>query len=225
MTLPGHQTIDTADSLPRGGPEMKAAVRDEIGAPLAALRAALEGLAGGHHDEAPPFEQLESALRELLRVDRNIDALIDYAMPPELRLRRCNIEELVRSAQRALPVQIAARVEVAIEEPRGVVRTDGPLLSRCLGYLITANVSSIDRALLRAHVEEGFAVFTLSCEVHAGPRSQRIPSGPEDASLVLVFAERELGRLGGELDSKLTSSGALRITVRLPLEATGEEGE
>jgi len=225
MTLPGHQTIDAADALLRGGPEMKAAVRDEIGAPLAALRAALEGLAGGHRGEASPFEQLESALRELVRVDRNIDALIDYALPAELHLRPCNLEELVRSAHRALPAQIASRVEVAIEDPRGVVRTDGPLFSRCLGYLITANVSAVDRALLRAHVEERFAVFTLSCEVHDGPRTHHTPSGPEDASLVLVFAERELGRLGGELDTELTFSGTLRIGVRLPLETTGEEGE
>lgn len=204
---------------------MKAAVRHEIDAPLAALRAALESLARGHHGEAPPFDLLEGALQEVVRVGRNVNALIDFAMPPELHLQECNLEELVRAAHRALPSHIAAQVQLAIEGHREVVCTDGPLLSRCLGYLITANVSTADQALLRVAADGGYATFTLLCEVHAEPDTAPDVSRPDDASLVLVFAQRELERLGGDVDTHLTPSGALQITVRLPLEATGRGDE
>lgn len=216
---------DSSPALPAGGPEMKAAVRQEIDAPLAALRAAMEHLADEHQGETPPLDVLDGALREIVRVGRNVNALIDFAVPPEVRPQDCNLEELVRATHRALPSHIRERVQLAIEGHREIVHTDGPMLSRCLGYLITANVSVTDEALLRVTTSGSSALFTLLCEVHAEHEVSLGVSTPDDASLVLVLAQRELQRLGGDVDTHLARSGALQVTVRLPLEPApgGEE--
>ena len=207
---------------------MKTAVRREIDAPLSALRASMESLAGGFRGEVPPENVLDGVVSEIVRVGRNVQALIDFAVPPNLRPISCNLEELARSAHGGLPPHIRSRVTLAIEHPRRRILIDGPLLCRCLGYLVTANVSRLDEALLRVVVEGDSAVFSLLCRVHGGDRtrrnSRRNDAQPDDESLVLVLAQREIERMGGELRSYLTPAGALRVTVHLPLEAASATG-
>lgn len=209
---------------------MKTAVRREIDAPLSALRASMESLAGGFRGEVPPENVLDGVVTEIVRVGRNVQALIDFAVPPDLQPISCNLEELVRSAHGGLPPHIRSRVMLAVESPRTRIVLDGPLLCRCLGYLVTATVSRLDEALLRVVVAGSSAVFSLLCRVHGGSQPgadlRNHDAQPDDESLVLVLAQREIERMGGELRSRLTPTGYLRVTVHLPLEAdpaTGSE--
>jgi hypothetical protein len=213
MMPPGPTTPEEAANATTGGREMKAAVRREIDAPLAALRAAMEGVAGGNGGGVPPLEMMESALVEITRVGRNIDALVDFAIPPDLFPLSCNLEELVRGAHRSVPADIRGAVRLEIEGQRRSITVDGPLLTRCLGYLISAYVAASDSALLHAFPRSDEALFTLLCH-------QRGDESLDDHSLVLVLAEREIERMGGRVESELTSSGSVQVTVRFPLEPT-----
>jgi signal transduction histidine kinase len=75
--------------------EFSAFLATEVREPVASVRAQLEDLA---REGALPFEpqtRIESAMRDLIRVETTLNEILDYAKPLELNRRPCRIPEII----------------------------------------------------------------------------------------------------------------------------------
>jgi len=203
--------------------DLQAAVRRSIDSPLSALRASMEGLAGDLLEKDPRADALEGALNLVVRLTRNVRALVDYAVPAQLAPLACTVEELARTALGSLPADLQEGIDLALNDARKAILVDGPLFSRCLGYLVAANVQATDGALFSATCDEEGALFSLLCRLRARDQlhdhCEPATNGTEDENLALILAHREIARMGGQVDCSLATTGTLRVTVRMPFES------
>ena len=195
-----------------------------LGPPLSVLRASIEALAADlerHGQGAGPA--LDGALEQVVRLARDVETLVELAAPRSLTSLRCSIDEIAHLALKGLDVAERSRVRHARAEANGQVEVDGPLLARCLTWLLQGTLArSSDPALLSAHVDGEQAVFSI---VGDGPLPHGLPQridptqGREELACAVrtAAAERDLARMGAGLRVEPTSRGLTCIRVELPL--------
>jgi len=221
MSTPAHS--QTASS--RGTtPELGTALERGLGQPIHALRASMESLAGAFDLGDPRTAALDSALSEVTRIGRSVSDLLDYAHPPEPCPLECSIDEVLYSARFQLPHGLWSHLFIARDKSFCMDRlfVDGPVLARSIARLVQSTISvsaargDVEASLmLRATVEHGRAVFTITMQHTSDPvRQQADPTG-----LCHSIAQRDLGVIGCTLEERTTPSGDLAFRIQLPSDA------
>ena len=204
--------------------DVQGTIRRDIDAPLAVLRASMEALSVELGAEDPRGTILDGAVEQIVRLGRSVQALVDYAVPPPLHPQDCSLEELVRSCAAQLPEDLARSLYLVFEQRSASTTVDGPLLSRCLTYLVCATVGPRDEAVLHASAQGDSLEISLLIEPNTAHRATRRetvqPALAQADDLVLALAEREIVRMGGALESTLLPSGSTRLVMRLPRVST-----
>lgn len=200
--------------------DLSEAIASGISVPLSALRASMESLARGLDAGDARGTLLHSALDEIVRMGRNVQALLDITLPPPLRPLHCTLEEIAQGALQAIGAERATRVLLAVEDGRERLFVDGPLLSGALSHLIEAGLCETSHPVLAsARCSSGGCVFSVLYDARplplpdAGtpPAAVRSP-----ARLGLEFARRQLRRMGGDLGLERTANGQVMWLARLP---------
>jgi K+-sensing histidine kinase KdpD len=202
-----------------------------LGRPLTALRASIEALAADlerqGHERGPA---LEGALDQIVRLARDVETLVELAAPRPLSPLPCTLDEIAHSALKGLGASDRGRVHYARAETSGRLEVDGPLLARCLTYLLQGALEgSTDPVLLSAHAEAERALFSI---VGSGTRPLDLPErvdpvadGVDVARAVRTAAAgRDLARMDGRLTVEPTSRGLTCIRVELPLQPQSRPG-
>lgn len=78
--------------------ELGAFLAAEVREPLASIRAQLEDLTGEGILDFDPQVRVESAMRDLIRVETILNEILDFTKPLELKRRLCRIPEIVENA-------------------------------------------------------------------------------------------------------------------------------
>jgi K+-sensing histidine kinase KdpD len=189
--------------------DLSDAIATGICVPLSALRASMESLARGLDAGDPRATLLSSALCEVVRMGRNVQALLDIALPPTLRPLDCTLEEIAHAALQAIGAEQRARVLLAIESGRERVFVDGPCLSSTLSHLIEAGLCETSHpVLVSARCSGGRCMFSV---VHVSRGAS--PIAPR---LGVELARRQIERMGGELSLHRTQNDQVMWIVRLP---------
>ncbi len=196
---------------------MHATLRRDIAAPLAVLRASMEALSTDFECEDPRGVVLGGAVEQIVCLGRSIQALVDFAAPPELHLQRCSLEELARAAYTQLSEDVAARTSLAFEDADQLVQVDGPLLTRCLANLLGAYALVGTEALVHTCSNAEF----LSIHVLIQGNSKNHTGEARD--LVETLAKREIERMGGNLQLTSGPMNWTRMHLRLP-RTSGDQG-
>ncbi len=185
------------------------AVREGVHVPLAAMRAALDSLMSRSEASSPDRLVVEGVLTELKQLQRNIQGLVDFCLPPKHHPIPCQAEEVVNSALGELPRSKRDRVVVAVDENLPKLKIDGGRLARTLRMLLESvlespfsevllHCQSTERGLSFAVVSENGHIIWSSSNVHA---------------LQLALAERELNRMGARLDTSVKDGLLARFAV------------
>lgn len=190
---------------------------DGFRVPLAALRASLETLAHRFEDRDPREQLVGSALALVVRLQHDLQTILDAESPPALRSLPCTLQEIAASAVRTLAPAHRARTIVAAEGGRARVVVDGPLFSRALSRILEC---ALDRgsepALLRVREDRGRASFSLRLP------SSAVPPGSIDA-LATAVAARDVERMGGTFHHRSGPEGQTVIEIDFAMAAAGEE--
>lgn len=172
------------------------AVHEGVHVPLAAMRATLETLMGGYDNTAPERLVVGGVLSELCHLQRNVQGLVDFCVPPRHHPMPCQAEEVVLAALKELSESKRGRIVVAIDDNLPKLDVDGSRLARTLRFLLECVLESpfsevllhcqnTDTGLSFAVVSEHGHIIWTSSNVHA---------------LQLALADRELRRMGARLD-------------------------
>lgn len=108
------------------------AVASELKNALAALRAALEGVANDLRSDDPRLERVLRAAVQTLPLARQVEALADCARSTGASTGACTLGELVHSVRCALQHGREARLLVALEDAASTFAVDAPLAVRTL---------------------------------------------------------------------------------------------
>ena len=190
------------------------AVREGVHVPLAAMRATLENLMNGFDANAPERLVFEGVVSELSLLQRNVQGLVDFCMPPNHHPTPCCAREVVTSALTELPTSKRSRVVVAFDENLPKLQVDGPRLAKTLRLLVECVLESpFSEVLLHCQATgKGLSFSVVSENGHI------IWSSSHVHALQLALAERELRRMGARLDTSKRDGLFARFAVREQLE-------
>lgn len=215
-----------ASSAEAFAPELSQAVASGISVPLSALRASMESLAHALDVDDPRASVLTGALDEVVRMGRNVQALLDLTHPPCLRPLDCTRDEIALGAVQSLGKERAARVLLAVENGDARLFVDGPLLSRSLSHLIETGLSETSHPVLvsaRATADGHlFTVLYVEPSKPASERSSTSESVDAPTSLGLALAQREIRRMHGQLTRLCTPSRQIVWIATLPRHSAHE---
>ncbi len=166
---------------------------------LAAVRATLESLGRTLPREGSQNATVLATLRELEHLGHDLRAVLDWSMPAEPRPIDCTHEEIGLGAVQAFSAPLRQRVLVSYDQPARRVRIDGPMLSRCLAYLIEHELCAGGNVALHVRSAEERTVFAISAENTAGAATDAQRDGRPLLALGLAVAERDLTRLGASV--------------------------
>jgi K+-sensing histidine kinase KdpD len=193
--------------------ELADAIASGICVPLSALRASMESLARGLDVGDPRATLLSSALDEIVRMGRNVQALLDIALPPPLRPLDCTLGEIAHAALQAIHPEQRSRVLLAVESGRQRLFVDGPCLSSTLSHLIEAGLCETSHpVLVSARSSAGRPVFSIVYVARTNS-SNGARSSPR---LGLQLARREIQRMGGDVALQHSLHDQVTWLVRLP---------
>ncbi|MFO1011714.1 MAG: hypothetical protein U1F29_16760 [Planctomycetota bacterium] len=185
--------------------------------PLAALRASLETLSHRFETNDPREPQVAASLAQVVRLQHNLQTILDARHALSLRPLSCTLQEIVSSAVNALVPEHKSRVLVAVESADERVVVDGPLVSRALARLLECGLDQgDDPALLRVRAQAGRASFTV---LH---RRCDAPAGSIEA-LVAHVAARDAQRMGGTFEARSTLEHAGVFELAFDLARANEE--
>jgi len=213
-----HTALEQDANLAKDA-DMPTAVAHGVRAPLAALRASMEALAGGFTAQDPRSLAVRGALEEVVRLGQEMQTLLDYALPLPLQPMSCSLREIVCSAVEGVAVSKRGGVWVALENRGSRLQVDGPLLSRSLARLIESASAAVQGPiLLRARVDAPDSVFSL---VQVGPAPARTGEGvlkgtTATSVLALVLARRDVERMGGRFTFRRGDDGRIVSEIRFP---------
>ncbi len=225
------QTTDpstNADADAQWSKDLGATIRKSVESPFAALIASVEALGSADSDGEARSGRVGNAIEMLESVRHGVQALVDLVAPSESIPLRCGLAELGRSAVLATPAPVRASLHIAIDDDEARVEVDGPRFSRCLSYLLFANLMPGQEALFHVHRVHDSGAFTLSFDNLASQTDNAEPvlgihnSTMHDGFMQLV-AERELIRLGGSLEYRSLPSGTTQLTALLPLHSDNDQ--
>ena len=228
MTATPQTTDSSALAEANWSKDLGATIRKSVESPFAALIASVEELGAAGPDGDVRSDRVDNAIEMLESVRHGVQALVDLVAPSEASPLRCTLAELGRSAVLATPGPVRAGLQIAIDQNDSMVVVDGPRFSRCLSYLLFANLIPGQEALFHTHQTEDAGAFTLSFlnvsrNGTAGEPALASPIMPMHDGFMQLVAERELIRLGGSLEYRLLPSGISQLTVLMPLQS--EAGE
>lgn len=214
-----HNQNPSSNSQERGA-NLGANIRKSIESPFAALIASISELGSEGTEGDQRSSRVDNAVEMLESVRHGVQALVDLVAPSDADALTCSLDELAHCAVRATPASVRNNLIVAIDDGDSTLNVDGPRISRCLSYLLFANVAPGQEALFHAHASKGCGAFTLSLPVSDAPAAgSSCPTVTHDGYMQLA-AERELIRLGGSLQCQILPSGVTRISALLPLAKT-----
>ena len=194
------------------------AVQDGIVRPLSALRATLESLALQLDGEPGHRATLEAVLDQFCCVARNVTDLVEFCVPGDLHESPCSMEEIQRSAIRALDESQRSRVWLAIESESGTLSIDGAKLAHCIAILLhDALEDGREEVLLHGQRDEDGDHFTIVAD--ADTPHVLTPTSPplHELNVVqLALARREIERMGGSICFSRTESGKPAARISFP---------
>lgn len=203
------------------------ALAQGLDTPLSALRASLETIGQELRSGAKDIQPLriEGVLGEFERLGRNVQELLDYATPPEVRPLSCSLEEIVQAARAPLSPESKERVVVARIEPGTRLEVDGPLLATALRRLIeNALEAGSGTVLVVARREGACTSFSVVDDASGfGPDWQPTPfrtTKPNHLGLGLALTRRDVGLLGGRLEFLRTPGGETCVRIHLESKET-----
>lgn len=227
MTATPQTTDPSSPADAQWSKDLGATIRKSVESPFAALIASVEELGRMDPDGSLRSCRVDNAIEMLQSVRHGVQALVDLVAPSESHPLRCSLAELGRSAVLATPPQVRAGLQIAIDDDPSMVQVDGPRFSRCLSYLLFANLSPGQEALFHTHQSHGQGAFTLSFQRIAAPTSDEMVAADPGLAMpdgfMQLVAERELIRLGGSLEYRILPSGNTQLTALLPLEPASDD--
>lgn len=217
--------------LDRTRREFMADVSHDLRSPLAAVRAALEGLRSGTAGPAERERYLALASGEAARLGRLVDDLLAVARADagrlDLRRRRVDLKEAMLRVALSLEAEAQTRgVVLGFELPDGAVEIDADpdRLSQVLWNVMD---NAVRHAPPGSHV--GVRLTTGLLEVrNPGPviqpevaarlfeRFERGGGGSAGSGLGLAIARTLVEAHGGTIDAEAPASGGLVVRVRWP---------
>ncbi|MCB9914231.1 MAG: HAMP domain-containing histidine kinase [Planctomycetes bacterium] len=204
-----------APAPPTVAADVRASVRRDIAAPLAVLRASMEAMAGQLTAQDPRGTVLGGALQQLVLLGQNVQALCDYAMPPELFPQACSLEELVRTTHAQLEPNAAARVALACEAGDSRAVVDGVVLARRIAHLVVTHMDELDEALIHASCSGGAPCLHVYVRKQNGRRDR---DGGE-RGLARLLVERDAARMGVRLEEHPRGNAGFAFAFHLPTAA------
>jgi K+-sensing histidine kinase KdpD len=208
-----QRSIPLDARAPHFDAELSDAIASGICVPLSALRASMESLARGLDARDPRATLLASALDEVVRMGRNVQALLDIALPPPLRPLDCTLEEIAHAALQSIGPDQRARVLLAVESGRARLFVDGPCLSTTLSHLIESGLCETSHpVLVSARSSGGGCMFSIVSVARTASQTTT-RSSPR---LGLELARRQIQRLGGDLSLHCTLHDQVMWLVHLP---------
>lgn len=203
-------------------PVLRSAVQRDLAGPLAALRAALESLAREAGRPAQRGPLLRRALAEVVRLERRVEALAEIVGPAELHPAACTVEEIARSALRALTERDRGRVWLALEQGDRRVDVDAATLSRALSALLEETLRRGPRdLLLHSCCDTARVAFTIIDDLSATGCELSDPEKASEDSLELLLSKREAQRLGGTVEVCRVTNEHWSTRLEIPLGPRG----
>jgi signal transduction histidine kinase len=197
--------------------ELASSVSASLRTPIAALRASLETLARDLGGDDARARSLGYALEEVVRIGRQVQTLVDFALPAPLHALRCRADELARAAISFLTPAARPRVVLACENACASIEVDGTHFSRALALLLEDALEGADQpVLLVARCEEREASFTILHDKGTAANAERSAG----SALGVMLARRDLERLGARANIDPNPSGPACTLVRCPLVRT-----
>lgn len=225
-TIAGASQTSSPTSQP--APDLGLTMTQVLRNPLAALRASMEALASEFRADDPRSVQLNGALDQVLKMSRDVDALMHFASPRPLAPLSCSVDEILHSALRRQRFEHASRVRLANSSRDAALVVDGPLLADCLARLLENALSNTDDwVLLSARREPTHVHFGIVL----GPDDRRRDTDPlagltlnriAALELGLTLAQRDVRRMNAQLDISHTPLGNTCISVLVPIEPPTE---
>lgn len=193
------------------------AVQDGIVRPLSVLRATLESLANRLDGEPGHRATLEGVLDQFCSIARNVTDLVEFCIPGELHESPCSMEEIQRSAIRALDESQRSRVWLALESKSESLSIDGAKLAHCIAILLHDALDGREEVLLHGQRDENGDHFTIVADADA-PHVLTPTSPPlHELNVVqLALARREIERMGGSIRFSRTESGKPAARISFP---------
>ena len=199
------------------------ALSEGLNLPLSALRASMESLTQELARGGVGPLLIDGVLREVDRIGRNVQDLLDYTTPPVVRPLRCTLEEIVTSARRQLAAAHRNRVIVAHERAGATIVVDGPLLSACLRRLLeNALEASSELVLVVTRQEKGKTSIAVIDDGQEGldldwaERGAFRTTKPNHLGLGIALTERDVASMRGELEFFATPSGGKLARLIVP---------
>jgi len=235
MAQPQTPSTNTTDSShasdhdARPAPDLGLTMTQVLRNPLAALRASMETLASEFRADDPRATQLNGALEQVLKMSRDVDALMHFAAPRPLAPLSCSFDEILHSALRRQRFEHASRVRLASSNSDEPLVVDGPLLADCLARLLENALSNTDDwILLSARRELDWMHFGVVLGVDDRRREAERMHGLTlnriaALELGLTLAQRDVKRMNARLDISHTPLGNTCISVLVPMTPPAEE--
>jgi K+-sensing histidine kinase KdpD len=201
-------------------------VTNNIRTPLSALRASLESLAVGFAAGDPRALLLRGATSELQRLGHNVQALLDWSLPPNIRPLACTLEEIAHAALDGLSADCKTCVLLAVENGDARLTVDGALLARCLSHLIELGLEDRAQTILLSAREEGSNItFAVVRPARALPANVAAAGTRETSlGLGLSLARRDIERMGANLTTRRTSSGRVVHKIEFDRNTKASQG-
>lgn len=227
ITEAHHRSLESRSAF--GHPELPRALSQSLATPVEALRATVELILDEYHPHDPRRSLVRGVLDELVRVGKNVQALMELAEGPIPSPADCTVGEIVGSARLRLRPDQRRRLWVGLEGVREPLFVDAPQLSRCLHRLLeNALEASADEVLLTAksnHSTTTLTVVNQSFGPGLDPSSavKAFQSDkPNHIGLGLTLVQRDVERMGGNLTLSQSGFGNAFAALSFPRHLAAE---
>ncbi len=147
--------------------EFSAFLAAEVREPLASIRAQLEDITGEGIMDFDPQVRVESAMRDLIRVEAILNEILDFAKPLELKRRLCRAAEIIDHALTLIATDLErSRITVSKQYPDNLAQV------RCDDGKMQLVFLSIFTNALEAMTPGGHLEIQLS--MHRAGRNQEV---------------------------------------------------
>jgi two-component system nitrogen regulation sensor histidine kinase GlnL len=227
---------------------LAAGMAHEIKNPLGGIRGASQLLREELHEGSDLKEYTDIIIREVDRLNKIVQSLLDYSKPPQLNVRTANVHlildrviDLIRLEQTNMALQVKRNYDPSLPEVQG----DPDQLAQVFLNLLQNGVEAMKgsgaltvttRILPGYRVEQGTGekqqmisvdVADTGCGIEPG-KVDRIfdpffTSKPEGVGLGLALCHRIIEEHGGKIDVESVAGSGTALKVSLPIAAVVRE--